>query len=63
MECVYVGDHPINDVTASRVVGMKGIWKEDKYYSDPFEYDASVQDLKEIELIIDQWNLEDELIV
>lgn len=63
MECVYVGDHPINDVTASRAVGMKGIWKEDKYYSDPFEYDASVQDLKEIEFIIDQWNREAELIV
>ncbi|MDH6672258.1 putative hydrolase of the HAD superfamily [Paenibacillus sp. LBL] len=57
-ECVYVGDHPINDVTASKNAGMKGIWKEDTYYIDQFEYDGLVRDLLEIETIIEQWNCE-----
>lgn len=56
-ECVYVGDHPINDVLASRDVGMKGIWKEDTYYSDQFKYDEIVRDLLEVEEIVEQWNL------
>ncbi|OMF80270.1 HAD family hydrolase [Paenibacillus glucanolyticus] len=57
-ECVYVGDHPINDVTASKNAGMKGIWKEDTYYTDQFEYDGLVRDLLEVETIIEQWNCE-----
>jgi putative hydrolase of the HAD superfamily len=56
-ECVYVGDHPTNDVMASKDAGMRGIWKEDKYYKDPFEYDGIVRDLIEIEVIIEQWNI------
>jgi putative hydrolase of the HAD superfamily len=56
-ECVYVGDHPTNDVMASKNVGMRGIWKEDTYYKDLFEYDEIVRDLIEIEEIIEQWNL------
>lgn len=56
-ECVYVGDHPINDVIASKAAGMKGIWKEDSYYTDSFEYDAKVRDLREIELILERWRM------
>lgn len=47
-EAVYVGDHPVNDVIASRKVGMKGIWKEDLYYDASFEKDYSVKDLSEL---------------
>ena len=57
-ECAYIGDHPINDVTASRNVGMMGIWKEDTFYKDHFECDGIVRDLLEIKTIIEQWNLE-----
>lgn len=28
-ECVFIGDHPENDVQGARNVGMKGIWKKD----------------------------------
>lgn len=55
-ECVYVGDHPINDVTASKSVGMKGIWKEDTFYNDDFEYDGIARDLLDIEKLIEQWS-------
>lgn len=47
-EAVYVGDHPENDVLASRRVGMKGIWKEDLYYDAAFECDYTIRDLTEL---------------
>lgn len=53
--CVYVGDHPVNDITASKATGMKGIWKEDNYYTESFEYDAKVKDLIEIRHLVEQW--------
>ncbi|WP_342576726.1 HAD family hydrolase [Paenibacillus sp. FSL M8-0142] len=55
--CVYVGDHPANDIAASKNAGMKGIWKEDGFYTEPVDYDGKVSDLFEIERIIEQWNL------
>ncbi|WP_090817287.1 HAD family hydrolase [Paenibacillus sp. yr247] len=47
-EAVYVGDHPENDVIASRNVGMKGVWKADVYYKETFERDHTIEDLMEI---------------
>ncbi|MHA2857511.1 hypothetical protein [Paenibacillus sp. HGF5] len=32
--------HPDNDVTASRLIGMKGIWKRDSYYDRDFAKDG-----------------------
>lgn len=29
-QTIFVGDHPIHDVAASRAVGMQGWWKEDR---------------------------------
>lgn len=47
-EAVFVGDHPHNDIMASRSVGMKGIWKEDPYYDPAFERDGTIRDLLEL---------------
>ncbi|MGG3281275.1 HAD family hydrolase [Paenibacillus solani] len=47
-ESIYVGDHPVNDITASRDVGMKGIWKRDLYYDRNFAMDGEIGDLLEI---------------
>jgi putative hydrolase of the HAD superfamily len=52
-ESIYVGDHPINDVRASRSVGMKSIWKEDIYYKEPFEANWIIKDLIEIKEIFE----------
>jgi putative hydrolase of the HAD superfamily len=57
-ECVYVGDHPINDVIASRNAGMKGIWKEDTFYKEQIKYDGVVRNLLDIKEIVRQWNVE-----
>jgi putative hydrolase of the HAD superfamily len=44
-ESIYVGDHPINDVAASRKVGMKALWKENKVYEAPKEHDGIIFEL------------------
>ncbi|WP_456278985.1 HAD family hydrolase [Bacillus sp. AK128] len=54
-QSIFVGDHPENDVKASQIVGMKGIWKED-YQWDNVEADFIVKDLAEIPLIIAKLN-------
>lgn len=45
---IFVGDHPTNDVIASRNAGMRGIWKEDKHYEEDFEHDGKLGDLLEL---------------
>ncbi|KJB86109.1 L-2-haloalkanoic acid dehalogenase [Paenibacillus sp. E194] len=51
-EAIYVGDHPDNDVRASRAIGMTAIWKEDKYYEIPAEADAMIRDLLDLKLYL-----------
>ncbi|MEK4626816.1 HAD-IA family hydrolase [Solibacillus sp. FSL R7-0682] len=53
-ECVFIGDHPENDVKAARNVGMKAVWKKD-FQWDNVEADAIVQDLLELPIIIEGW--------
>ncbi|SDN04742.1 HAD family hydrolase [Bacillus sp. OK048] len=50
-QSVFVGDHPENDVKASRNLGMKGIWKKDSQWNG-VEADYTVNDLAEIPLLI-----------
>ena len=52
-ESVFVGDHPENDVKASRYVGMKAIWKKDGQW-DTFETEFVVGDLGELPKLIGQ---------
>jgi len=47
-ESVYVGDHPVNDVAASRRAGMRGIWKATPYYAGDFARDGEIHDLLEL---------------
>jgi putative hydrolase of the HAD superfamily len=51
-ESIYIGEHPINDVQASRNVGMKGVWKRDSQWELPKEIDGIVGDLSEIPDIV-----------
>ncbi|MFC0476761.1 HAD family hydrolase [Robertmurraya beringensis] len=54
-QSIFVGDHPENDVKASQLVGMKGIWKED-YQWDNVEADFIVNDLAELPLVVEKLN-------
>ncbi|WP_064093486.1 HAD family hydrolase [Rossellomorea aquimaris] len=51
-DCIFVGDHPENDVKAAQNVGMKGIWKRDLYWNEDNAADYVVDDLLEIPLIL-----------
>lgn len=53
-ESIYVGDHPINDVQASRSVGMTGVWKKDKHWDAPVQADFIIDDLSELKYILNQ---------
>ncbi|HDR7639294.1 HAD family hydrolase [Bacillus wiedmannii] len=46
-ECLYVGDHPENDVLGSERVGILGVWKRDSFWGD-FEHSRTVNDLLEV---------------
>ncbi len=43
-ECLFVGDHPENDIKASKSVGMTTVWKEDSYW-DEVDADYIIEDL------------------
>ncbi|WP_318614530.1 HAD family hydrolase [Sporosarcina sp. YIM B06819] len=51
--CLFVGDHPDNDVKASRDVGMLGVWKKDSQW-DEVVADYVVKDLMEVCIIIEE---------
>ncbi|WIY60764.1 HAD family hydrolase [Bacillus arachidis] len=46
-ECIYVGDHPENDVMGAEKAGMTAVWKKDSFWKD-FEHSHAVRDLLEI---------------
>ncbi|PUA39469.1 L-2-haloalkanoic acid dehalogenase [Paenibacillus elgii] len=48
-EALFVGDHPENDIRASRAVGMKAAWKRNNtVYSDNVDADVIIDDLGEL---------------
>ncbi|GEN45383.1 HAD family hydrolase [Alkalibacillus haloalkaliphilus] len=51
-ESIYVGDHPENDIKASRNVGMKSVWMKDKRY-DGVQADFVIEDLMEVPYIVE----------
>ncbi|MHC0039491.1 HAD family hydrolase [Pseudoneobacillus sp. C159] len=46
-ECMYVGDHPENDVKGSKNVGMLGVWKRDPQWEQA-EADFIIDDLLDL---------------
>lgn len=50
-QSIFIGDHPVNDVKASKNIGMIGIWKKDSQWDD-VDADFVVDDLSELPLII-----------
>ncbi|MRX71861.1 HAD-IA family hydrolase [Bacillus lacus] len=33
-QCLFVGDHPVNDVRAAESAGMTGVWKRDAFWGE-----------------------------
>ncbi|BCB03684.1 HAD family hydrolase [Bacillus sp. KH172YL63] len=47
-ECIFLGDHPHNDVEGAQQAGMKGLWKKDHGWKQPANADAVIDDLLEL---------------
>ncbi len=52
--CIYVGDHPVNDVLGSKNAGMYSIWRQSDPWPRPAQADASIQNLSELLDLISQ---------
>ncbi|MEN1937508.1 HAD family hydrolase [Paenibacillus sp. 102] len=46
-ECIYVGDHPENDVIGAENAGILAVWKKDSFWKG-FEHSRVAQDLLEV---------------
>lgn len=57
-EAVYVGDHPLNDIQASRMAGMKAIWKSNASFSSAAGADAIIEGLDELPAIVCSFGLQ-----
>ncbi|MDZ5471231.1 HAD family hydrolase [Bacillus sp. 31A1R] len=53
-ECVFIGDHPINDIEAAKAIGMKTIWIKNNQWGKAAA-DETIEDLAEIALILESW--------
>ncbi len=49
---LFVGDHPDNDIRASRDVGMKAVWKRNSQFKAITDADAVIDDLGELVNIV-----------
>ena len=46
-DCVYIGDHPINDIEAALNFGMKAIWVKNLHFHPPsMEFDGTIENLQ-----------------
>ncbi len=52
-ECMFVGDHPKNDVEAAKNTGMLAVWKTSPYWNEAEAADYRINDLEELKLIIE----------
>jgi len=50
--CVFVGDHPVNDVEAALSFGMKAIWVNNGDYADPEKCDAMINSVLELDNVL-----------
>nr|WP_318243557.1 HAD family hydrolase [Fictibacillus norfolkensis] len=52
-ECMFVCDHPKNDVEAARNVGMVAVWKTSPHWNEAKAADYTISDLAELKLILE----------
>lgn len=54
-ECLFVGDHPVNDVKGARNAGLLSAWKRTDYYEDADAHFV-IDDLYELVRVIEKHN-------
>ncbi|TLS37527.1 HAD family hydrolase [Pseudalkalibacillus caeni] len=53
-ECLYIGDHPFNDVEGAKQAGMKAIWKKSGDWEDCYENDGEIDGLLDVLPILEK---------
>lgn len=53
-ECVFIGDHPSNDIQAAKNVGMKAVWKRNPLWLN-CDADAVVDELSQVPEILQEF--------
>ena len=53
-ECVFIGDHPSNDIRAAQNVGMKAVWKRNPLWLN-CDADAVVDELSQVPEILQEF--------
>ena len=60
-ECLFVGDHPENDVKAAKKVGMTTVWKKDSFW-DKVNADYIIENLDVLPALVksinEKWMME-----
>ncbi|GIP59489.1 HAD family hydrolase [Paenibacillus sp. FSL W8-0186] len=49
---LFVGDHPDNDIRASRDAGMRAVWKRNRQFETVVDADAVIDDLEELFAVV-----------
>ncbi|MGG4553652.1 HAD family hydrolase [Paenibacillus humicus] len=49
---LFVGDHPANDIRASRDAGMRAVWKRNRQFETVVDADAVIDDLEELFAVV-----------
>ncbi len=47
-QCLFVGDHPRNDIAPAHAAGMKTVWMRNDLYTLPPQADYSIDDIREL---------------
>jgi putative hydrolase of the HAD superfamily len=53
-ECMFVGDHPKNDVEAAKNTGMLAVWKTSVHWNEAKAADYTITNLSELNLILEK---------
>lgn len=47
-ECLFVGDHPVNDIQGARQVGMQTLWLSGFHASKDIEIEHKIENLTQV---------------
>lgn len=47
-ECLFVGDHPENDIRSAKACGMRTVWRRNRHFSPPEQADGIIDSLSEL---------------
>ncbi|MBK1790909.1 HAD family hydrolase [Persicirhabdus sediminis] len=59
-QCLYLGDHPVNDVETAKSCGLLGVWRANDHYQPPAQSDGQIQSLSQLPQLLEKLQLRPE---